>query len=219
MKNFFVGTLILTAMFCMFAMGCDPDPVGPVEPVEPVEPIPGTGVTDTDGNFYNTVILGDQEWMAENLNHETASSWCYNEDPGNCEIYGRLYTWFTARNACPAGWRLPSDRDWQRLVNALGGYDIAGGKMKATGSVEEETGWWHVPNADATNESSFTGLPGGIRDTDNSFNDAGYIGIWWSTSGDDASLIWTHELDYSKGSVERTLNDKQIGLSVRCIRN
>lgn len=137
-------------------------------------------VTDYDGNVYQTVLIGDQCWMMENLKvthyrngdpiphvtdgvtwgNLTSGAYCnYNNDEGNVATYGRLYNWYAvddSRNIAPAGWHVPSDAEWQTLVDYLGGDAVAGGKMKEAGTTH-----WASPNTGATNESGFTALPGG----------------------------------------------------------
>jgi len=139
-------------------------------------------VTGNDGNVYQVVRIGNQCWMAENLRttryangdaipqvtgNSTWSSlstgaWCWYDNDNQYENpYGKLYNWHAvadSRNICPAGWHVPTDAEWDALANFLGGSNVAGGKMKATG-----TAHWNSPNTDATNSSGFTGLPGGYR--------------------------------------------------------
>ena len=76
-------------------------------------------LTDSrDGKTYKTVKIGEQVWMAENLNYKAMGSFCYEDDASFCEQYGRLYTWDVAQNVCPDGWRLPSESEWGALTVA-----------------------------------------------------------------------------------------------------
>ncbi len=144
-------------------------------------------VTDMDGNVYRTVQIGKQCWIAENLRVEryrngdgiptdlSESAWtatnggaaaAYLNLPENAAIYGLLYNWFTAvdpRGLCPAGWHVPTDAEWTELTDYLGGENVAGGKMKTTGTLDAGTGLWAAPNFGATYSSGFSGLPGGSR--------------------------------------------------------
>ncbi|MEX2594049.1 MAG: fibrobacter succinogenes major paralogous domain-containing protein [Anditalea sp.] len=134
----------------------------------------GSFVDTRDGQTYQTVRIGEQTWMAENLNYETAGSWCYDNDPENCDKYGRLYIWNSASTACPEGWHLPSEEEWEILDEFLG-WEVAGGRMKST------TGW-DPPNTGATNQSGFSALPGGLYDPYNkSFLFRGMEGYWWGS--------------------------------------
>jgi len=94
-----------------------------------------TFTDDRDKQSYVYVKIGEQTWMAENLNYDTKTngSVCYNNDPANCTIYGRLYNWETAKKSCPTGWHLPSIDEWRELVNLAGGYNVAGKRLKAVG--------------------------------------------------------------------------------------
>jgi len=130
----------------------------------------GTFTDARDNHVYKWVGIGEQVWMAENLAYKPSSGnyWAYNNDQNNITIYGYLYDWETACNVCPSGWHLPSDAEWTKLTNYLGGEEIAGGKLKAT------TGW-NSPNSGADNSSGFSGLPGGSRDTFGFFNLTGRL--------------------------------------------
>jgi uncharacterized protein (TIGR02145 family) len=173
----------------------------------------GTFTDPRDGRTYKNVRIGHQTWMAENLNYNTGSgSWCYENSNSNCTTYGRLYTWDAARTACPSGWHLPSDAEWTQLVNYLGGVSVAGGKLKST------TGWVS-PNAGATNESNWSGLPGGALFSNVHFDDIGYYGSWWSSTGYNAGNAWYRDLFYYYGIVYRDKSYKTIGFSVRCLRD
>ncbi|MBU2612815.1 MAG: hypothetical protein KKB62_03785 [Nanoarchaeota archaeon] len=108
-----------------------------------------------DGRTYQTVKIGDQWWFAENLDYNVSGSVYYNNDPTYSE-YGRLYSWEDAMNACPPGWHLPSKNEWTTMINFIGGYDVAGGKLKETGTIH-----WNYPNIGATNEYGFSAYGGG----------------------------------------------------------
>jgi uncharacterized protein (TIGR02145 family) len=195
-------------------------------------------VADVDGNTYKTIVIGNQEWMAENLNTshyangdeipnitgdiqwevQTQGAWCYyNNDEQYACPYGKLYNWFTtvdARNVCPTGWHVPSDAEWTALKDYLGGDEVAGGKMK---SIALEY-WDYFENIGATNESGFSGFAT-LNRTD--FGGFGFQngGNWWSFTeynNDFASIIrllaWNDNL-YSSN------DEKENGFSIRCLRD
>ena len=206
-----------------------------------VEVITGT-VTDIDGNVYQTVQINDQIWMAENLKVEhyrdgtaiptgySDSEWgnlstgayaVYDNNETHADTYGYLYNWYAvndSRNIAPEGWHVPTDDEWQILVDYLGGSSVAGGKMK-----EEGTAHWNSPNTGATNESGFTALPGGYRYY--RYYSSGYY-YYMGTSG----YFWSSTEYYSLGAWYRVLNSnysgvyrsydfsKRSGFSVRCLR-
>jgi uncharacterized protein (TIGR02145 family) len=196
-------------------------------------------VTDIDGNVYKTVSIGSQCWMKENLRvtkyrngnniptNLDSDSWdttingaysIYNDSSGQAPaIYGKLYNWYAvadSRNLCPTGWHVPTDGEWTTLENFLGGRNVAGGKMKKMLD-------WQSPNIEATNESGFSGLPGGYRGG----NGGGYGGIgisggWWSSTEISSTNAWYRFLSYNYGYSSR--NDgygKLYGFSVRCLRD
>jgi uncharacterized protein (TIGR02145 family) len=156
----------------------------------------------------------------------TTGAWCYyNNDTANGVVYGKLYNWYAVagihdndpttpnKTLAPSGWRIPSNNDWTELTNFLGAREVAGSKMKATG-----TTLWNAANI-ATNESGFTALPGGDRIIDGSFQSIGNWTAWWSTSeyGSDSNLVrGLGILHYSPFSFI-SLNYKKMGLSVRCV--
>lgn len=214
MKQRVINSCITAALLVLMLTSCKSEPE---DPPEPVMPVPGAGVTDADGNVYATVIIGEQEWLAENLRYQTENSWCYDDDPENCLEYGRLYTWYTLYSACPSGWHLPTNADWSRLEENLG--TDAGGMLKTTGTIEDGTGVWSNPNVGATNASLFSAVPGGMRATDGTCSGMGAIGIWWSASGNDSGLAWTRTLDAASAEVARDLKEKRLGLSIRCLRD
>ena len=180
MKKIKPFLLIMPAMLFLCAGGCK----------NKINPIFSEMTDERDGKPYQTVTLGDQTWFAEDLNYETENSWCYNDDAANCETYGRLYEWEAALAACPSGWHLGSDEEWATLVKYLDprsepndGFEIskiAGGMMKATGTIEDGTGLWSSPNTGATNSSKFSALPGGNRNHAGTFKMLGYHIMLWT---------------------------------------
>jgi len=212
-------------------------------------------IDSRDGTSYNTVEIGTQCWMAENLKYlpsvvgpatgsETAGSettsyyYVYGYDgivvaeakaTSNYATYGVLYNWPAAmdgsasseanpsgvQGACPDGWHLPSDAEWTVLTDLLGGLNYSGGKMK-----EQETVHWKSPNTGATNESGFTGLPGGYRNYLNgSFSIVGYSGYWWSAMEVSGQYAWPRCLSSDNALVSRSSYKKSNGFSVRCLRD
>ncbi len=181
------------------------------------------------------ITIGNQVWMAENLNvdkfsngdpilqaktieewikanekHEPAWSYCEN-DPANGEKYGKLYNWYAVndpRGLAPENWHVPTDEEWAILIDFLGGESVAGSKMKST------SGW--KDDGNGNNNSGFSCLPGG------SFGEYGGIGVggfWWSSTQNDASSAWCRYLDYSLDRVGRYTSIKSSGFSVRCLKD
>jgi len=197
-----------------------------------------TSVTDADGNVYQKVTICDQTWTQSNLNvskyrngdvipqvtdptewaNLTTGAWCYyNNDSANGAIYGKLYNWYAVndpRGLAPAGWHIPTDAEWTQLTDCLGGISVAGGKMKATG-----TSLWQSPNAAATNESGFTGLPGGYRDIGGQYDDIGNGGFWWISSESGTTNAFLRILYYTWGEASSDTVDKTSGFSVRCLED
>jgi uncharacterized protein (TIGR02145 family) len=206
----------------------------------------GPNLTDIDGNTYLSVTNCGQTWTKQNLNvskytdgtlipqvtdptqwaNLTTGAWCYyNNDPANGAIYGKLYNYYAVvgkhdndsftpnKILAPLGWHIPSDDEWTQLTNCLGGYNAAGGRMKSVG-----TSLWESPNTSATNESGFTGLPGGYCGyTD--FLQVGVFSFWWSITGIFSSDAWYRKLTYENGSIERSYDSKTFGFSVRCVKD
>lgn len=188
-----------------------------------------------DGNVYDTVTIGTQTWMAENLRYlpsvagpgtgsfTTPYYYVYHNVGTNVQEakaninyfnYGVLYNWTAAISACPSGWHLPSDAEWTQLIDYLGGDGTAGGKLKEAG-----TSHWNSPNTGATNETGFTALPGAYRHLDGKFYDFGSFGYWWSATEYGTSEAWLRCIHYSYSDVFRYNLDKQLGLSVRCVKD
>jgi len=172
----------------------------------------GSTFTDPrDGKTYRTVEIGNQTWMAENLNcYTTIGSWCYNNNIANCDKYGRLYNEEAAKKSCPKGWHLPSDEEWNTFINYLGGDE--GIKLKST------SGW--NSDGNGTDVFGFTALPGGYRGfTDIHFNYIGDYGFWWSSTESSTIGAWSRYISNDHSEVYRIGSDNKNGFSVRCIRN
>jgi uncharacterized protein (TIGR02145 family) len=189
--------------------------------------------------FLPTIVIGTQQWMEKNLDvltyrngdvipqvtdatvwaGLTTGAWCYyGNNADNGAIYGKLYNWYAVndpRGLAPQGWHIPTDDEWTTLGTLLGGDQIAGGKVKATG-----TTLWLLPDLNTTNESGFSGLPGGQRDGSGVFNYVGTNGLWWSaTELPNSPFVWVRNLDRGNGILDRRGNEKNYGFSVRCIRD
>jgi uncharacterized protein (TIGR02145 family) len=196
-------------------------------------------VSDNDGNTYKTILIGTQTWMAENLkttkyNDGTAIplvtdgvAWAALITPGYCwynndaatykATYGALYNWYTVNTGklCPTGWHVPNDLEWTALTTYLGGENIAGGKLKETGTTH-----WLSPNTGATNETGFTALPGGFRYYDGPFYlVVGSYSIWWSSTQYDTGFAWFRDLNYDESIVGRNVRNKDHSFSVRCLKD
>jgi uncharacterized protein (TIGR02145 family) len=197
-------------------------------------------VTDIDGNVYNTVKIGTQVWMAENLKatkyrngdpipnitdntqweNLTTGAYCnYSNDIKNVTTYGRLYNWYAvndSRTIAPTGWHVATDSDWSILTGFLGGDKTAGSKLKETGSLH-----WDYPNSDATNESGFTALPGGDRSFDGTFNYITTLGFWWCSTNGTIGSAWGRSMIRGFGNIDRynSVGHESSGCSVRCVRD
>ena len=193
-------------------------------------------VTDIDGNVYNIITIGTQVWLVENLkvthyrngdsipNVTDNTQWfslnsgayCdYNNDLNHVSTYGRLYNWYAVNdNRClaPAGWHVPSDAEWNILINYLGGFSVAGGALK-------ETILWQSPNTGATNSSGFSALPGGYRDNSSNFYNIGNIASFWSSTAYSTSWAYYRSLSYDNAVVFHSNCYRIYGLSVRCVRD
>ncbi len=168
-------------------------------------------------------VSGNSTWITANYGAYAIYDTSGTGNPFDVNGFGYLYNWFAvsdSRQLCPTGWHVPTDAEWTILTTFLGGEPVAGGKMKATGTIQAGTGYWEDPNIGATNESGFTGLPGGHRSTfSGSFSSIGYSGYWWSSTGSSSSHAWDRNLNYFNDDVYRLDDDKKFGFSVRCVRD
>jgi uncharacterized protein (TIGR02145 family) len=167
-----------------------------------------------DNKTYRTVKLDNQTWMSENLNFNAEGSKCYNNQDGNCQKYGRLYNWSTAKVACSSGWHLPSDAEWQVLVDFAGG-DIAGKILKAS------SGWndYEGKPGNGVDAFGFSALPGGSGYSNGDFDSAGNYGYWWSATEYDASGAYRRNMVYYYANVDRGYDYKTGLSSVRCVQD
>jgi uncharacterized protein (TIGR02145 family) len=200
-------------------------------------------MTDQEGNVYKTIVIGTQEWMAENLSTSVyrngdviatglstsqwtnivQGAWAYfqNDASKNCP-FGKLYNWYAcvdARELCPTGWHVPTDADWTVLSDYLGGEAIAGGKMKTLGMSDSATGLWSAPNSGATNSSGFSGIPGGYRMLQGPYSNLEFIGYYWSSSDFVTLSAYYRYIIYDDVDLTRATGGKGNGFSVRCVRN
>ena len=163
-----------------------------------------TFIDSRENMTYKSVRIGNQVWMAENLGYVIPGS--YVNEKGD-----RLYTWKAAMKACPAGWHLPSDKEWEILVNRFGGKDKAGVALKST------SGWKYDGNG--TNSSGFNAVPAGFRYSDGTFSYIGMYGNFWSSTEKDGSYAWNRFLYYVNSLVFRDYYYKGNAFSCRCLRD
>lgn len=225
-----VYPIMLLGLVLLFPNGCRKD--------DNKIPAGDLTVKDWDDNVYHTVTIGTQTWMVENLrtthyndggiienkvdntawHTNTTGAYCwYNNDEAaaTASAYGALYNFYAVSSGklCPAGWRVPSDEDWNTLTDFLGGALLAGGKLKEAGITH-----WNTPNAGADNSSGFTALPGGFRHSGTGeFKGMNTIGNWWSTKSNTSdALTWYMSSNQSVASSYTSLFE--VGSSVRCIK-
>ena len=165
---------------------------------------------DRDGQKYKTIIIGDQTWMAENLNYETTDSYCYGDNSKNCNVYGRLYTWDAAMSACPDGWYLPTSAEMYTLFTTVGGVATAGKVLRST------TGWNDSGNG--TDAFGFSVLPGGRRYDTGTYHDVGNLTNFWSSTEYSSGDAFTMYVLNSDDHAYRINYGKDDGYYVRCIK-
>jgi uncharacterized protein (TIGR02145 family) len=224
-------TLTLAAMFIVLSWGCAED--GKMGDLK-----------DYEGNVYKTLVIGEQVWMAENLKTthygdgtEIDGVMAYKDKEDDVAIYGRLYTFDAAtrnsetdnkgrvRGACPKGWHIPTDDDWKTLEKYLGMSDAdlnliswrgteEGGMLK-----EDGTAHWNDPNVDATNSSGFTAIPAGSFNPGLGYTSQGLTAYFWTSTSITGTEGWGRVLQYINGQIGRYPSGKDLGFSVRCLKN
>jgi len=237
-KTILIISLFLLTIVLFFSNSCTKDSSGGASPANN-----GATVKDTDGNVYNTVTIGKQTWMVENLKtthyndgvtipyvsdsadwvNSASAGYCdYNNFTNNSSTYGALYNSYavnnTAHQLCPKGWHVPTTAEWDTLINYLGGINVAATALKERGYSN-----WSTPNS-GTNSSGFTALPGGVRHGYPTAYVPGQFqfmiddGGWWTSttvSGTQTS-VW---MFYNYTSLEFINESLNCGSSVRCIKN
>jgi uncharacterized protein (TIGR02145 family) len=191
----------------------------------------GTFVDPRDGQEYSWVKIGNQRWMAENLNFYTpGGSWYYDNDSVQyAASYGRLYVWPVAmdgaassnenpsgvQGVCPPGWHIPSDVEWQQLIDFLDS-ETPANLLKETG-----TDHWQSTNENVTNETGFTARAGGRRQSNGTFQSILSFGLWWSSKErlDSPDNAWTRYMLHNSANVTRFSSAKNVAISVRCVKD
>ena len=151
--------------------------------------------------------------MAENLNFETDSSYCYNDSAKYCSKYGRLYAWTAAMTACPSGWRLPTEEEFETLFSAVGGYSTAGKMLKSA------TGWTAYSGITNEDAFAFSALPAGYRYGDGYYYNEGINAYFWSSSEYLSNDAYRMLLHYYDDDASLYYSDKNLGFSVRCLKD
>lgn len=198
------------------------------------EPCPGIPIITYEGKIYNTVQIGTQCWLKENLNVGTRlepsqnqnptngikEKYCYDDLESNCDVYGGLYQWDEmmqgtstsgVQGICPEGWHIPTDEEWTGLGIILGGDSIAGLKMKSI------TGWYN--NGNGTNSSGFTALPGGGPQWGGGYTGIGQYTTFWSSTELSGMDAWGRTLWYFSNGLGQSSGGKIFGNYVRCLKN
>ena len=239
-EYFWIYPLTIICAFLIFSVSCKKD-------YDDEYGLESGTVTDIDGNVYQTVIIGTQEWMAGNLkttqyndgtsieypgteniawenNTKGAYTWYNNDEITYRDTYGALYNWYAVNTGklCPAGWRVPEDDEWTEVNKYL--VNNAGGKLK-----KNSPELWPGINAGATNESGFNAVPGGVRfsslpggsgvKSNGYFYYIGKTGRWWASTEHSSENAWCRSIHFNSGNIYRSHNIKKTGLSVRCVRN
>jgi len=175
-----------------------------------------TTFTDSrDTKSYKSVTINGKVWMAENLNFETADSKCYGDDPANCAKYGKLYTFDDANIACPVGWHLPSNEEWDTLMQFVNPSCSTTGSCAGAGAKLKATSGWNT-NGNGTDDYGFSALPGGGYD--GSFSAVGDRGLWWSSTEGNSDYAYYRDMYSYSSDVYRSGYPKSILFSVRCVQ-
>jgi uncharacterized protein (TIGR02145 family) len=215
------------------------DSIADISPLASSNKVKTTGkIKDVDGNWYKTVKIGDQWWMAENLKttkyndgsditlvekdeewyrNTPAYCWYNNDEKTYKKTYGALYNWYAVNmgNLCPTDWHVPTHADWTTLITFLGGQSVAGGNLKETGTTH-----WQSPNIGATDQAGFTALPAGTRGMYGYFAMIGVGSYWWSASEGSLTIFaWYCAVLNEYSTIWNQDGNKENGLSIRCLKD
>lgn len=181
----------------------------------------GTLTDSRDGKKYKTVKIGEQIWMAENLNYEASGSKLYENVPENGAKYGRLYSWATAMRACPAGWHIPSNKEWDELYRYADGtsdnVESPYASSKAGKYLKSKNDWSCYGGGE--DKCGFAALPSGRGKLAGEFADLGYYGNWWSASEHDTKHAYYRVMGYCFEYANWSRDIKTCLLSIRCIKD
>lgn len=232
-----INLFIIISILAILISSCKKDDKNKSNPNLPPF-VCGQTIIDIDGNIYNTINIGSQCWMLENLktthyndgttipnttanlswkNLRTGGFCFYENDTSNNAMYGKLYNWYAVNTnkLSPTGWHIPSNDEWNILIEYLGGFLVAGAKMKTTTL-------WNPPNigtSNSSNSSGFTGIPAGDRFVNGTFASMGFSANFWTTTDTDSSYATSINLNYDGPFVYNIDIVKGNGLSIRCIKN
>ena len=171
----------------------------------------GSMTDPRDGQVYKTVKIGNQTWLAENLNFETADGSCFDDRTTNCLRYGRLYPWESAMEACPEGWHLPDSTEWNALFAAVGGIESAGKSLKFT------EGWRNGGNG--TDEFGFSAFPVGILYGSSEQSPKNEYASFWSSTENSEEGSYGMFLSYYGKGAKLGIDSKGASFSVRCLKD
>jgi len=239
-----IKTYLLSLLISFTYLGCNKDKNDTLEETLLNKDLHYGEVSDLDGNIYATIKIGNQNWMAENLRTShyangdlipnvpesnewinlTSGAWVhYENNPELNALHGKLYNWHAIQNAkgiCPKGWHVPSNEEWNTLLNYLGGKEIAGGKLKS----KLLNAWAFHFNGQSTesepnNESGFSSVASGSRSVDGMFGLMSFRATYWSSNEYSASDAYTREIFWN-GDAAGSFNEyKKNGYSCRCVQN
>jgi uncharacterized protein (TIGR02145 family) len=181
-------------------------------------------IDSRDGKKYKTVKIGTQTWMAENLGYNATGSKCYDNKPANCDKYGRLYDWIAAKDACPNGWHLPSNAEWDVLYRYVDGTSGTEGPYESETAgkyLKAKSGWndYEGKSGNGEDKFGFSALPGGSGYSYGVFYDIGYDGYWWSASEHVNYNAYSRRMYYYNEHAIWYYGDRNFLHSIRCVKD